>query len=284
MAAKESSRPTYKVHTAVIHVQRTAFWTIEQFPTLVNAYANTEGLRSPDFEIKLVGSDSRPVSTKWYFECHPAGETENDDGYVSLHLHISKQTPCPDGTKVAGKFSSPESTISWESYYHDINSYPKLGSSKFYSHKKMKDHPMNYLIKDKLHIKCEMSFLLVGKSRLNACNSRLELADVNAKARDRQAWQDLKANTVVDLGPSLVTLAFGDGGKEEACHTFPMAARSPVFRKMLTVDMLEKASGRIELPHISAATGRQCSEFVWFLMNESNRLQPLNLCTVSHAG
>jgi hypothetical protein len=94
---------------------------------------------------------------------------------------------------------------------------------------------------------------------------RLELADINAKARDRQAWENLKNRNVVDLGPSLVTLAFGDEGTEEVCHTFPLAARSPVFRKMLTVDMLEKASGRVEMPHISPATGRQC--FQWVLLN-----------------
>jgi hypothetical protein len=275
MAAKKSST---KVHTEVKLVQHTAFWTIEHFPTLRNAYQGSEGLRSPDFEIKLVGSDSRPVSTKWYFECHSAGETK----FVLLHLHLSKQTPCPDRTKVAGKFSCPGTTISWESPYCNINSYYRLGFSTKYPHEDDYGHPLET---DKLHIKCEMSFLLVvDKSGLSACNSRLELADVNAKARDRQAWWVLKANTAADLGPSLVTIAFGEEGTEEACHTFPLAARSPVFRKMLTVDMLEKASGRIELPHISAATGRQCSEFVWFLMNESNRLQPLNSCTVSRAG
>jgi hypothetical protein len=70
-----------------------------------------------------------------------------------------------------------------------------------------------------------------------------------------------KADTFVDLGPGTVTMVFGrDEEKvEEECHTFPLAARSPVFGKMLMVDMLEKASGRVELPHISPATGRLCS-------------------------
>jgi hypothetical protein len=76
-----------------------------------------------------------------------------------------------------------------------------------------------------------------------------------------------KADTFVDLGPGTVTMIFGrDEEKvEEQCHTFPLAAHSPVFRKMLTVDMLEKASGRVEMPHISPATGRQCSGSpLWF--------------------
>jgi hypothetical protein len=70
-----------------------------------------------------------------------------------------------------------------------------------------------------------------------------------------------KADTFVDLGPGTVTMVFGrDEEKvEEKCHTFPLAAHSQVFGKMLMVDMLEKASGRVELPHISPATGRLCS-------------------------
>ncbi len=188
---------------------------------------------------------------------------------------MSENTLCPVGTKVAGKFSLLGTPQSWNISYVDINSNRRLGQNVTFSDKDLRANPGYYLIEDKLCIKCEMSFLLVGGSRLFACNSltdfsplRLELTDINAKARDRQAWQDLKANTVVDLGPSLVTIAFGDEGTEEACHTFPMAARSPVFRKMLTVDMLEKASGRVEMPHISPATGRQCSELFWFLSND----------------
>jgi hypothetical protein len=281
MAAKESSKPC-EVRTAVICVKRTVFWTIEQFPSLIQSYKCSEVLSSPELEIKFVSSDSKPMSTNWRFDCCPLGEkTESRDQCVSLYLRLSKQTPCPVGTKVAGKFSILRNT--WNFPNCDINAYRKFGDSSLFSRSDLLAHPENYLIEDKLCIKCEISFLLVGGFRLYACNSltdfsplRLELADINAKARDLQAWQDLKANTLVDLGPSLVTIAFGDEGTEEVCHTFPMAARSPVFRKMLTVDMREKASGRVEMQHISPATGRQCFQFVWFRMNGSNRFQPLN--------
>jgi hypothetical protein len=271
MAARESSKP-YEVHTAVTCVKRTAFWTIEQFPSLTESYRNSDSvLKSPEFEIKFISSDSKLMSTKWNFECYPGGEFSRKyyRDYVSLYLRLSEQTPCPVDTKVAGILSL--GTGVWHSPYEDINSSHRFGQHHVCSHDDLTAHPENYLIDDKLCIKCEMSFMLVGGSRLYAGNSltdfnplRLKRAEINATAWDRQAWQDLKANTVVDLGPSLVTIAFGDEGTEEVCHTFPLAARSPVFRKMLTVDMLEKASGRVELPHISPATGKQCSEFVWF--------------------
>jgi hypothetical protein len=270
MAAKKSAAQA-QVYTVVPATEYTADWTIEKFHFVAQSYLPGSALKSPEFEIKFFSSDSKPFSTKWNFVCYPGGESDNNSGkpLISIYLHLSEQTPCPVGTKIAGKFSRG-TFISCESQYVDINSQQRFGISNWF--------PRNdkaYRIEDKLCIKCEMSFLLVGGSRLLTCNSltdfnplRLELADINAIARDLQAWENLKNRNVVDLGPSLGTLAFGDEGTEEACHTFPLAARCPVFRKMLTVDMLEKASGRVEMPHISSATGRQCFEFGWFHLDD----------------
>jgi hypothetical protein len=272
MAAKKSAAQA-QIYTAVPVTKYTADWTIEKFHFIAQSYLPGSALKSPEFEIQFFSSESKPMSTKWHFECYPSGEFTNFNRglYVDLYLLLSEQTPCPSGTKVAAKFSLGTSK-SWNSPCCDINSNAsRFGQYCMFSHEDLIANPNDYLTEDKLCIKCEMSFMLIGRSRLYVCNSLtdfkpvLERADINATAWDRQAWQDLKANTVVDLGPSLVTIAFGDEGTEEVCHTFPLAARSPVFRKMLTVDMLEKASGRVEMPHISPATGRQC--FEWFLLN-----------------
>ncbi len=63
----------------------------------------------------------------------------------------------------------------------------------------------------------------------------------------------------VDLGPGTVTVVFGvgKGRYEKQCHSFPLAARSPVLRTALTANMLERATGRIEIPDISAAAGKE---------------------------
>ncbi len=63
----------------------------------------------------------------------------------------------------------------------------------------------------------------------------------------------------VDLGPGTVTIVFGVGEDrcEKQCHSFPLAARSPVLRTALAADMLERATGRIEIPDISAAAGKE---------------------------
>jgi hypothetical protein len=288
MAAKKSSTQT-QVFTELPVTDHTANWTIKNFPIVFKAYKSGSTLKSPEFEIKFVSRDSKPMSTKWHFECFLSEikyYPNNVCLQASLYLVLSENTLCPVGTRVAGEFSLLGTSQSWNNPYVDINSSRRLGQYVTFNDRDLRSNPDYCPIKDKLRIKCEMSFLLVGGFRLYACNSltdfnplRLELSDINAKARDRQAWEDLKNRNVVDLGPSLVTLAFGrDEEKvEEQCHTFPLAARSPVFRKMLTVDMLEKASGRVEMPHISPATGRQCSELFWFLITRRKRRYGIGL-------
>ncbi len=63
----------------------------------------------------------------------------------------------------------------------------------------------------------------------------------------------------MDLGPGTVTVVFGAGEDryEKQCHSFPLAARSPVLRTALTANMLERSTGRIEIPDISAAAGKE---------------------------
>jgi cbb3-type cytochrome oxidase cytochrome c subunit len=63
-----------------------------------------------------------------------------------------------------------------------------------------------------------------------------------------------------------VYLEFEDG--EARCHTFPLAARSPVFRAMLTADMRERASGRIRLKDMKLKTGK---DLLFYLYNRKLR-------------
>ena len=47
-------------------------------------------------------------------------------------------------------------------------------------------------------------------------------------------------------GGTMYTLVLGaieEEQEEERCHTFHLAARSPVLRTMLTMDMLERSTG-----------------------------------------
>ncbi len=119
MAAKKSATEA-NVYTAVPETKYTANWTIENFPALAKTYTPGSVLKSPEFEIKFFSSDWKTMSTKWHFECYPSLKSNQTYGsrYVSLYLHVSKQTPCPSGTKVSAKFSLGTSN-SWNSPYCD---------------------------------------------------------------------------------------------------------------------------------------------------------------------
>jgi hypothetical protein len=132
----------------------------------------------------------------------------------------------------------------------------------------------------KLAIVCDITLLPLAGPRSYVIGDRsppahgvttaAPLAEMNAADRDRRAWARLKEETFVDLGHGAVTLVFGTGAArtEELAHTFPLAARSPVLLKALTLDMVERSSGRIEMPDMSPATGM---EFVYFLYTGSLR-------------
>jgi len=244
-------------------VKHTVSWTLENFPLLIQ---NGKGYvrKSPEFEINLIGQDSKPVSSKWFLQCtNSAGVRYEPLNTVLLYLFRSSQSE--HSTNVIGnaKCSLGTNKKAWGLTSFDLDKGGKVLVGDF-SYSDLNTKPIDYLVDNKLCITCDITLLTLGGPRSYACGSDSNpvglRADIHATAWDRRAWEDLKAQTVVDLGPSIVTLVFGSDGKEEVCHTFPLAARSPVFKKMLTVDMREKASGRVEMPHISAETGMDTME------------------------
>ena len=70
------------------------------------------------------------------------------------------------------------------------------------------------------------------------------------------------AQGFVDIGPSNVIFVYGEEEAEQLCHTFPLAAHSPVLRTLLTVNMLERSMGQIRMPDVNVDCGRQ---FLYFL-------------------
>ena len=58
-----------------------------------------------------------------------------------------------------------------------------------------------------------------------------------------------------------MVLVLEDG--EERCHTFPLAARSSVFRAMLTADMQERHSSPIELKNLKLKTGQDLLHYMY---------------------
>jgi hypothetical protein len=195
MATKENTTVSQFV-TEDASVKHTATWTIENLPLLINTYHFLQLLKSPDFEIKVMGQDSKLVSTIWHIECYPSGNIYERCEFVFLYLCLSNKSEL-NGTAVHGAIECSLST----KFTPNTKSFTlKRGTRSFFvsiSHKDLSAKPENYLIDNKLELKFEISLLpLAGLQthQLGIRSSELpKLADVDASAWGRQAWTSLKA-------------------------------------------------------------------------------------------
>jgi hypothetical protein len=256
--------------TEVATFEHTTSWTIKQFLLLIKSAKNKDTLESPVIAIKVVRSDGQPASSTWMLRCFPAGDAEAVKDHVSLYLHL-----CTSGLLPPKSKSSLRATVEIRSgptnfdreFVHDFTPGDGTGFPKWMSHAELIAKPDDILTEGNLVIKCRITvgpLSYAGGPQVD--NSlRMKLAASNSTATERQPWESLKETTFVDLERGSVTLVFGGEGEEEEerCHTFPLAARSSIFQKMLTVDMLEKTSGRIQLPDISPATGRELLYYLY---------------------
>jgi hypothetical protein len=200
MATKENTTVSQFV-TEDASVNHTATWTIENFPLLRNTYKYGEALFSPEFEIKMLGQDSKLVSTIWHIECYPSGDTYERREFVVLYLCHSNRSELERTRTVNGTLKFRLVTqFTWRR-----SSFALLGGSKSscasISHKDLSTKPENYLIDSKLELKFEISLLpLAGwqTHQLGIRSSELpKLADVDASAWGRQAWSSLKAGVLL---------------------------------------------------------------------------------------
>jgi hypothetical protein len=247
--------------TEVATFEHTTSWTIKQFLLLIKSAKTKDMLESPAFDIPVFRSDGQPVFTTWNLRCYPAGNEEASKNHVSLYLHLASL--CHMGDKsIRAKFEiGLEPTSLDEDSVNEFSPNSSRGIPKWMSHVSLTANPDDYLTDGNLVIQCRITLgplSYAGGPQVDNPN-RMKLAASNLTAAERQQWESLKETTFVDLERGSVTLVFGGEGEEEEerCHTFPLAARSSIFRTMLTVDMLEKASGKILLPDISPATGRE---------------------------
>ena len=127
------------------------------------------------------------------------------------------------------------------------------GFSKYFSHADLAADPGYFLTdNDKLVIDCRITIFQTLARR------RLGYAPVPNPDWPMQGFIDLGADSM-----TLVLGAIEEEQEEKPCHTFHLAAQSPVLRTMLTMDMLERSTGRIRMPDVSVATGRELLYFLY---------------------
>jgi hypothetical protein len=194
MATKENTTVSQFV-TEDASVKHTAIWSVENFPLLVDSYQYPRFLKSPEFEIKVMGQDSKLVSTLWHIECYPSGDAFERCVFVVLYLCHSNKSVTE--TSVNGAIKCSLGTkFTWERSCFTLFA----GSKKNFvsiPHKDLSAKPENYLIGNKLELKFEISLMPLAGLQTNQLGIRSselpKLADVDASAWGRQAWKSLKA-------------------------------------------------------------------------------------------
>jgi hypothetical protein len=62
-----------KFYTEVMVVKHKATWAIEKIPILVKLKKKKNLIRSPSFEVQVMGDDGLTATTEWYLKVSPAG-------------------------------------------------------------------------------------------------------------------------------------------------------------------------------------------------------------------
>jgi hypothetical protein len=257
MASKQVSIPDSRCCTEVATFEHTMSWTIKRFPLLMQSAKPKDSLESSKFEIEVVDCDGKPTTTVWSLRCSPAGDDENPNHVLlCIHLHSLGQL------KAKKIRAEVELGLGNKKFAEKItHNFEPFDSKDFrVSHAEITSNPGVYTTENSLVVRCRITLGPFSYNSIPVLDPLLnKLPAVKASAASLEAWEALKEQQFVDLGPSTVTMVFGDGNdiEEELCHSFPLAARSPVLRKALTADMLERSTGRIEIPDMSAATGRE---------------------------
>ncbi len=80
-----SSTSSSKFYTEVMIAQHKTTWAIEKIPVLVKLKKKNL-IRSPSFEVQVMGDDGLTATTEWYLKVSPAGYGSNNHGFLSVYL------------------------------------------------------------------------------------------------------------------------------------------------------------------------------------------------------
>jgi hypothetical protein len=74
-----------KFYTEVMIAKHKATWAIEKIPVLVKL-KKKKLIRSPSFEVQVMGDDGLTATTEWYLKVSPAGYGSDNHGFLSVYL------------------------------------------------------------------------------------------------------------------------------------------------------------------------------------------------------
>jgi len=201
-------------------------WTIEDFRAKMENFKLGQQLESSQFTIN---------GFKLCINLYPNGRCEEEGGFVSLFLRndnsIQLEVKCEFILGAREVFKHPFS-------FNRINPNAGYGFPKMYSHDQILSKDI--LDSDKLVIKAVITFK--GKVR-NISHLAPESEDEEDSTETERVGLDLYRSFEKQ---ELCDFEISCGDRSIGCHKVVLAARSPVFRAMLTNEMAERDSRKVE--------------------------------------
>jgi len=190
-------------------------------------------------------------------EIFPNGTDEKHRGVVEVRLIRSDEL---EGV-VRGRFSFEALTIDWQSYYGRVSRHES--THPFSQKGDFTGTEIGQLVDLRRH------GLLAGDALRLRVRFSPEFPEVQ---RPRTTCQDIQAASYArELGGLLESAMFSDiiviaGGREFPAHRNILAARSPVFQRLLSTNMSEASTGKIEVSDVDART---MADFMLFIYTGS---------------
>ncbi len=122
-----------KLYTEVMIAQHKTTWAIEKIPVLVKLKKKNL-IRSPSFEMEVMGDDGLTTTTEWYLKVSPAGYGSNNHGFLSVYLFRGGAAGENSSLKTEVEFSIGQLKKAFVRKFSPGEGY---GFPRFMSHKDM---------------------------------------------------------------------------------------------------------------------------------------------------
>lgn len=212
-------------------------WTINNFS--FHNKKNGQIIISPTFL-----TPGKP-DIQWYLGLYPKGLATDSTNFISLYLYLeTKVQPINISTKI--KFSvlnSKKIEMNTKVFYDLYEKQIGYGYPKFLEHSVLSASKNDLLPDDTLTIMCKVT---AGMEVVENCS--IDFGNFGNNENQYTLCNEfgtlLRSNQMTDI--TLIA-----DGKDLKAHKAILAARSPVFLRMLETDMQEKKNSKIEFTDIS---------------------------------
>jgi len=240
-------------------------WTIENFGRKMEIYKNGECLTSDTFKVEVEG-----VETAWKLECFPNGKQkigEDTAGAVSVFLYPANGAAINRQFSFAIGFVNEECSrvMKGKGDHCFKDNQNGWGWLKLVTHQTLRFANGDKLLpNDCLNILCVMKFRgsEVTMSGTSRPTSIFPVAETGTGAETPETDEGEGMLDLLHTG-ELADVEVVVGGRVFRCHKAILGARSPVLKAAFVHNMVEKATGKINIDGIESSTVEDMLKYIY---------------------